>query len=105
MIVVDTNLIVGFSLKGPHSDLARAVRRKDSHWIAPFLWESEFRNVMLKMIRGGVLGHEKALEAYQLAKDAVQSVEISTAGALRVAFSCRRTVGPATQVLMMNMPF
>ena len=84
MIVVDTNLILALSTKTPDSALALAVQTKDEHWIAPPLWESEFRNVMLKLIRAGAMGHNTALEAHRLALENVQTVQVSTATVLRL---------------------
>lgn len=85
MIFVDTNLIVALSTKTPESALAQAVQSKDEHWIAPPLWESELRKVMLKLIRAGAIGHNTAMEAHRLALENVQTVQVSTATVLRLA--------------------
>jgi predicted nucleic acid-binding protein len=52
VIVVDTNLIVHFFVKGDNSELAGKVLVMDSGWSAPFLWRSEFRNTLVKCVRG-----------------------------------------------------
>lgn len=51
MIVADTNLLVYFFLPGPFQPHAENVLKKDGDWIAPFLWRSEFRNVLAHAIR------------------------------------------------------
>ncbi len=51
MIVTDTNVIAYLLLPGVHTPLAEAVFDKDSHWIAPFLWQSEFRNILALYLR------------------------------------------------------
>ena len=85
LIVVDTNLIVALALKTSQSGMADAVRTKDPEWIAPPIWESEFRNVMLGMIRAGVLGSNTALDAYKFAVENIQTMPASTSAVLRIA--------------------
>jgi hypothetical protein len=50
LIVADTNLIVALACKTDHSRLAFAVHQKDPDWIAPTVWQSEFRNAVLGKI-------------------------------------------------------
>ncbi len=45
MIVVDTNIIAYLLLPSDYTHLAEQVIMKDSGWIAPYLWQSEFRNI------------------------------------------------------------
>ena len=51
MIVVDTNLLAYLLLPTTYSAQAEAVLIKDSHWFAPQLIHSEFRNVLLGAVR------------------------------------------------------
>ena len=51
MIVVDTNVISYFYLSGERSEQAQRALRKDPHWVAPWLWRSEFRNVLILYVR------------------------------------------------------
>jgi predicted nucleic acid-binding protein len=51
LIVADTNLIAYFLVKGPHTEDAEAVFEKDRDWVAPLLWRSEFRNVLILSLR------------------------------------------------------
>ena len=55
MIVVDSNIIVYLYVHGDRTDQAYRALHKDPYWIAPPLWESEFRNVMAGYIRRGIL--------------------------------------------------
>lgn len=62
MIVVDTNIISYFYLRGARSEQAQRALQKDPHWIAPLLWRSEFRNVLTLSIRGRHLTLAEAQE-------------------------------------------
>jgi len=55
VIVADTNLIAYFYVKGEYSDLANQVLLRDPRWAAPLLWRSEFRNTLVKCVRGGLV--------------------------------------------------
>lgn len=60
--MADTNLIAYFFLHGEYSDLAEKAFRKDSQWVAPLLWRSEFRSVMLKCIRDDYIKFNDAVQ-------------------------------------------
>jgi predicted nucleic acid-binding protein len=62
LIVADTNLIAYFLIKGPHTREAESVYNKDSKWIAPLLWRSEFRNLLILSLRRGILSLEEAID-------------------------------------------
>ena len=62
MIVADTNLVAYLLLGGASQPLAQAVFEKDPEWAAPFLWRSEFRNVLAGYLRRGDLDLAGALE-------------------------------------------
>lgn len=51
MIVVDSNLVAYLLIPGPNSAVAEDVLLKDPEWIAPFLWRSEFRNILALYMR------------------------------------------------------
>jgi predicted nucleic acid-binding protein len=71
MIVADTNLIVYLFITGDQTSVAQKVLAKDSQWIVPPLWQSEFRNVLAAYIRRGMtLSGSK-----QLMEDALQMLE------------------------------
>ena len=85
MIVVDTNLILALAVKTTESRLAETVARKDNEWIAPAIWESEFRNALMGFIRAGIIGHQTAVAAFKFAAETVQTQPVATAAVLRVA--------------------
>lgn len=55
MIVVDTNILIYYFVKGDHNETAVQVHQKDPVWVAPFLWRSEFRNTLLLYLRKELL--------------------------------------------------
>lgn len=71
MIVADTNLILYLHISSDLSSLALQVLQKDSRWITPPLWQSEFRNALAGYMRRGM-----SLEVAQaIMKDALQVME------------------------------
>jgi predicted nucleic acid-binding protein len=63
MIVADTNLISYLYIEGAHSPLARQVVLRDPDWVAPFLWRSELRSILIKGLRSGLL---ERIEAFRI---------------------------------------
>ena len=61
MIVADTNLIAYFLIKSGFTPDAHAVYQKDPDWIAPALWRSELRNVLIQSLRHGSLSLDEVL--------------------------------------------
>lgn len=61
MIVVDTNLFVYLHVEGQRTVQAEAVLRRDSMWVAPILWRSEFRDTLAGLVRRRALTLEDAL--------------------------------------------
>ena len=55
MIVVDVNTIAYLWIQGEMSDLAEKALAKDSHWVSPILWRSEFQNILAGYLRRGDL--------------------------------------------------
>jgi len=68
MIVVDTNVIAYLLLMGKHTLKAKASLRKDSDWVAPLLWRSEFRNILATYLHKNFLTQTQALEFMQEAE-------------------------------------
>lgn len=76
MIVVDTNVIAYLCIPGQHTALADAAfRKKDSEWTAPFLWRSEFRNILAGCMRRGQLDRETALRTIEEAEKVLHGRE------------------------------
>lgn len=91
MIVVDTNVITYFFIMSTETDKAQAVMQKDANWIAPPLWKSEFRNVLIQHIK-----HERLTldEAYALMAAAERLLknheyEVDSNNVLRLAESSK----------------
>lgn len=55
MIVADTNLLVYLYVQGQRTAESEAVVRRDPTWVAPLLWRSEFRNVLIGLVRNQTL--------------------------------------------------
>ncbi len=62
MIVTDTNLLVYLYVKGQRTNQAEAVIQQDPAWAAPLLWRSEFRNMLMGLVRRKDLGLYYVLE-------------------------------------------
>lgn len=72
MIVVDTNVIAYLLIEGEKTDAARRALRRDPEWIAPVLWRSELRNLLLGYLRSGAMTLEEALTVVALAERRVR---------------------------------
>ena len=55
MIVVDVNTIAYLWIPGEMSEFAQRALDRDPHWVSPFLWRSEFRNILAGYLRRGDL--------------------------------------------------
>lgn len=55
MIVVDTNTIAYLYLPTEYTSDVEKLLDVDSHWIAPALWRSEFRNILALYVRKNLL--------------------------------------------------
>ena len=85
MIVADANLIAALAVKTDASALAFAVLTKDSEWMAPQIWESEFRNALIGLVRAGKINLKTANAAFALAAESVETFSVSTGAVLRLA--------------------
>ncbi len=70
MIVVDTNVLAYFFMRGEHTTAAEELYERDPKWVAPSLWRSEFRNLLAGYMRRDGLSLEKACAL----QDAAQSL-------------------------------
>lgn len=62
MIVVDTNIIAYLFLPTRFTDAAERLFQLDPEWCAPWLWRSEFRNVLLLYIRREIIDVPRAIQ-------------------------------------------
>jgi predicted nucleic acid-binding protein len=77
MIVADTNTIAYLYLPSDYSEYAEALLLKDTDWIAPILWRSEFRNILALYLRKGLISMENALDVQQQAETLMRDNEYS----------------------------
>ncbi|VAW31677.1 hypothetical protein MNBD_CHLOROFLEXI01-4509 [hydrothermal vent metagenome] len=68
MIVVDTNILIYYYVKGDYTEMAAQVYAKNPVWVAPFLWRSEFRNVTLRYLQKEILTLPQILKLAQAAE-------------------------------------
>lgn len=91
MIVVDTNVIGYLYLSSERSEQAERALTKDPQWIAPLLWRSEFRNVLVTYIQRKIILQEEALQIMHEAETLMRGgeYEVTSAQVLRLAASGR----------------
>ncbi|MBV9774920.1 MAG: type II toxin-antitoxin system VapC family toxin [Gemmatimonadetes bacterium] len=82
MIVVDTNVLAYLLIEGVHTEAARAVLAKDAEWIAPPLWRSEFRNLLMLYLRRGAFSLADTLNLMAGAERRLEGGEISVDSSL-----------------------
>lgn len=61
MIVVDTNILIYLYIQGEHTSDVESLIHIDSHWVAPLLWRSEFRNVLALYMRKKIVSLPRIL--------------------------------------------
>ncbi len=77
MIVVDTNTIAYLYLPTEYTTDIEALLERDSHWIAPLLWRSEFRNILALYIRKNLIDLDTALQMQAQAEKQLTGNEYS----------------------------
>ena len=78
MIAVDVNTIAYHWFISPHSNAIKELFSKDSDWVAPALWRSEFRNILANQIRFQKLALLDALEIWSGAEKMMKRKELLT---------------------------
>ncbi|WP_246044527.1 type II toxin-antitoxin system VapC family toxin [Pontiella sulfatireligans] len=73
--MVDTNVVVGAYLPGLHASAIEAAMAKDSHWVAPYLWRLEFRNVLALYLRKELMALQDAKRVALLAESRMRNRE------------------------------
>lgn len=61
MIVADTNTIAYLYLPTEHTDDVVSLLKKDSHWVAPLLWRSEFHSVLAQYVKKRIVDLQTAM--------------------------------------------
>lgn len=77
MIAVDANILAYLSLPGEFAQLANAAYEKDLHWIAPLLWQSEFRNILAAYLRRNLIDLKTAHRSMDYMLDLMRQTEFA----------------------------
>jgi predicted nucleic acid-binding protein len=80
VIVADANVIAYFWLPGEFTHQAEAALARDADWIAPYLWRSEFRNILATYVRAKRLAAGDAQTIYMNAEDMLRGREYAVTG-------------------------
>lgn len=75
MIVVDTNIIAHFWLPSEHTELCEQLFQWDPEWVAPILWKSEFRNVVVLYRREKLIDLPEAIQITDKAENQLKERE------------------------------
>jgi len=67
-IVVDTNIISYFYLNTPYTGKAESLFQLVPGWYAPYLWRSEFRNVLTLYLKKNLISVEDSFTAMENAE-------------------------------------
>lgn len=91
MIVVDTNVIVFLLIEGDRTAQAEGVFRRDTEWVAPYLWRSEFRSVLAFYVRKRRIHLDDAIVLAQEAEVLMRGreFEVESARVLELAESSK----------------
>jgi predicted nucleic acid-binding protein len=89
VIVVDTNVLAYAAIPGRATGHALAAHRQDPEWVAPALWRSELRNVLVLEIRHRGMSLGDALAAFGEAEELVvePDLPVETAAVLGLALA------------------
>jgi predicted nucleic acid-binding protein len=87
MIIVDTNIIAYLHVNGKSTPLAIQLLEKDSTWVAPPLWESEFRNLLLNYIRHDLMKLEDGISLMEDALITMQNRDLAPSNTLTLTLA------------------
>jgi len=89
MLVADTNVLIELFLPSPSCEVVLACRDADNDWWLPSLWVTEFRHVLLKLLRAGRLDLSMALNHLAEAEQAFlpRTIAVVSATCLQLAHS------------------
>lgn len=87
MIVADANVIACFWIRGPQTEVAKEVFKKDPHWLMPRLWRSELRNILAQYVTARMLSEQGILAIMQSAEHthALSDRDVDSDSVLRLA--------------------
>lgn len=79
MIVVDSNVVAYLYLPGEYTADAEALLERDSEWVVPVLWRSEFRNILAGYLRRKTLTLDQVCSLQDEAEDLLMGSEFEVA--------------------------
>jgi predicted nucleic acid-binding protein len=79
-VVIDTNVLAALMLPTASSIDVAAQLRRDPDWRVPPLWRSEFRHVLLKHVRAGLLQPDQAIAVWHKALERLELCEHPVVG-------------------------
>ncbi|MGB5633752.1 MAG: type II toxin-antitoxin system VapC family toxin [Waterburya sp.] len=102
MLVADTNLIAYLFIEGEFTSQAELVYQKDPDWIAPYLWRSEFRNILALYQRKKILSLTQSQKIAGLAEELFldKEFELDTNAILNLATNCTLSAYDCEYVLL-----
>ncbi|MDA2919481.1 type II toxin-antitoxin system VapC family toxin [Desulfobacterota bacterium AH_259_B03_O07] len=92
MIVVDSNLIAYLLIPGDRSEEAENVLQRDSEWVVPLLWRSEFRNILTLYMRHSGMSLPLAEQTMTKAEKLFAGREYSVVSSEVLALTHERTL-------------
>jgi predicted nucleic acid-binding protein len=82
VIVVHVDVIAYLLIEGDHTKTSEALYRADSEWAAPLLWRSEWRAILRRYLRRGLLTLPGAIARTEAARRLVRGREFPVDDAL-----------------------
>lgn len=91
MVVVDTNVIAYLMIPGMNTAEAEKLLQIEPVWLAPRLWRSEFRNVLVQYLRRSFIGLPAARQIMRKAEQLLKGheYEVNSAAVLEYAYSSK----------------
>jgi predicted nucleic acid-binding protein len=92
VIVVDTSILAYLLIEGERTAACREVLAKDAEWSAPFLWRSEFRNVLTTHMHHAGMSPQGAMDRMEQAERLLSGREYSVASDVVLPFTAAHRV-------------
>lgn len=92
MIVADANLLAYLIIRGERTLVARAIHAGDRDWVAPPLWRSELRAILLKYLRAGLADLPSAFAAWARAEATMRDAPLPVNTELALDLSLSRGI-------------
>jgi predicted nucleic acid-binding protein len=102
VIVADTNLIAYLFIEGEFTKEAESIYQSDSDWVAPYLWRSEFRNILALYLRKKILSLAESKAIAESAEELFSGneFELNSDAILDLAANCSLSVYNCEYVLL-----